>query len=134
MVPMPHIPLPGYAYQHPRVPFPGAEGHVARSDGDAAAQAFVPPINGGFRPPSRGDPNDFDAKFYRGRPNTQEHGGQFSPALSSQRPVCSKDDIQLQQSMGLRPFLRPQFFAPAPGYIDGANFSGNLRITSFLNK
>ncbi|XP_009773869.1 la-related protein 1A [Nicotiana sylvestris] len=132
MVPMPHIPLPGYAYQHPRVPFPGAEGHVARSDGDAAAQAFVPPINGGFRPPSRGDPNDFDAKFYRGRPNTQEHGGQFSPALSSQRPVCSKDDIQLQQSMGLRPFLRPQFFAPAPGYVDGANFSGPPGAIYFL--
>ncbi|KAF3658858.1 la-related protein 1A [Capsicum chacoense] len=132
MVPMPHIPLPGYAYQHPRGSFPGAEGHVARSDGDAASQAFVPPINGGFRPPSRGDPNDHDAKFYRGRPNPQERGNQFSSSLSNQRPVGSKDDIQLQQSMGLRPFIRPPFFGPAPGYMDGANFPGPPGAIYFL--
>lgn len=132
MVPMPHIPLPGYAYQPPRGSFSGAEGHVARSDGDAASQAFVPPINGGFRPPSRGDPNDQDAKFYRGRPNTQERGSQFSSALSNQRPVGSKDDIQLQQSMGLRPFLRPPYFGPAPGYMDGANFPGHPGAIYFL--
>lgn len=132
MVPMPHIPLPGYAYQHPRGSFPGAEGHVTRSDGDAASQAFLTPVNGGFRPPSRGDPNDHDAKFYRGRPNTQERGNQFSSALSNQRPVGSKDDIQLQQSMGLRPFLRPPFFGPAPGYMDGANFPGPPGAIYFL--
>ncbi|XP_004241387.1 la-related protein 1A isoform X1 [Solanum lycopersicum] len=132
MVPMPHIPLPGYAYQPPRGSFSGAEGHVARSDGDAASQAFVPPINGGFRPPSRGDPNDHDAKFYRGRPNTQERGSQFSSSLSNQRSVGSKDDIQLQQSMGLRPFLRPPYFGPAPGYMDGANFPGHPGAIYFL--
>ncbi|CAN4100698.1 unnamed protein product [Withania somnifera] len=132
MVPMPHIPLPGYAYQHPWGSFPGAEGHVARSDGDAASQAFVPLVNGGFRPPSRGDPNDHDAKFYRGKPNAQERGNQFSSAFSNQRPVGSKDDIQLQQSMGLRPFLRPPFFGPAPGYMDGANFPGPPGAIYFL--
>ncbi|KAK4375691.1 hypothetical protein RND71_006368 [Anisodus tanguticus] len=132
MVPMPHIPLPGYAYQPPRGSFPRAEGHVARSDGDAAAQAFVPPINGGFRPSLRGDPNDHDAKFYRGRPNTQERGSQFSSALPNQRHVGSKDDIQLQQSMGLRPFMRPPFFPPAPGYMDGANFPGPPGAIFFL--
>ncbi|CAN4099093.1 unnamed protein product [Withania somnifera] len=132
IVPMPHIPLPGYAYQHPRGSFPGAEGHMARSDGDAASQGFVPPVNGGFLPPSRGDPNDHDAKFYRGRPNTQERGNHFSSALSHQRPVGSKDDIQLQQSMGLRPFIRPPFFGPAPGYMDGANFPGPPGAIYFL--
>ncbi|KAL3335820.1 hypothetical protein AABB24_031843 [Solanum stoloniferum] len=132
MVPMPHIPFPGYAYQPPRGSFSGAEGHMVRSDGDAASQAFVTPINGGFRPPSRGDPNDHDAKFYRGRPNTQERGSQFSSALSNQRPVGSKDDIQLQQSMGLRPFLRPPYFGPAPGYMDGANFPGHPGAIYFL--
>lgn len=132
MVPMPHIPLPGYAYQHPRGSFPGAEVHVARSDGDSAPQAFVPPINGGFRPPSRGDPNDHDAKFYRGRPSTQERGSQFSSTLSNQRPVGAKDDIQLQQSMGLRPFPRPPFYGPAPGYMDGANFPGHPGAIYFL--
>lgn len=120
MVPGPHIPIPGYSYPPCPGPFPSVEPHLGKPGFETPAQAFVPSV----RPPPRGDPNIYAVNFSNGRPNMQEPGGHYNPAWHKQRAFGPKESIQMQQNVGQRPFIRPPFFGPAPGFIGGPAFPG----------
>lgn len=124
MVPGPHIPIPGYAYQPNPGLFPGIETHIVKSGSESPMQTFVPPVNGSSQPQPRGDPNSFVANFPSRRSSGQEPVGHFNPAWPNQRPFGSKDNSPMQQSIGPRAFIRPPFFGPVPGFIGGPTFPG----------
>ncbi|GFZ18082.1 LA RNA-binding protein [Actinidia rufa] len=83
MVPMPHVPVPGYAYQPCPVPFPSIESNLAKSGAEAPMQPFIPPVassidaNRNLQPLPQGDPNVYVANFPNRRPNMQESGRHF---------------------------------------------------------
>lgn len=114
MVPMPHIPVHGYFYQPAPGPFPSADTHVP-------LQAFTP-VDGSYRPSPRPAASAYDAKSLKRRPELQDQNFQSTPR-QNQQPVASKENVQSQQPMGPRPFVRPPFF-PVPGFIDGSSFPG----------
>ncbi|XP_052209933.1 la-related protein 1A isoform X2 [Diospyros lotus] len=129
MVPMPHAPAPGYAYQPYPLPFPSVEINMVNSGSEMPMQSFVPPgtdidANRSFQAQSRGDPNARVAKFSNRRPNMREPGGHFNPMWNNQRAPGSRDNIAVQQTVGLRAFARPPFYGPAPVFIGGPSFPG----------
>ncbi|KAG5517275.1 hypothetical protein RHGRI_037882 [Rhododendron griersonianum] len=128
MVPVPHIPVPGYAYQPYPVPYPSIEANAVKCGSEASMQTTVPPANTidanrSLKPPSQGDPNAFVANFPNRRPNMQEPGGHFNTSWHNQRAFGSGDGIVVQ-NIGPRAFIRPPFFGPAPGFIGGPSFPG----------
>lgn len=124
MVPVPHIPVPGYIYQPMPGPFPGAEPHLVKPVYDAPVQTFPPAMDGSFQPPPRADHGAFDSNSSKRRPDMRDHGFQFNPARSNQQLAGSKDNVRVQQPMGHRPFMRPPFFPAPGGFVDGSNFPG----------
>ncbi|KAG8388908.1 hypothetical protein BUALT_Bualt02G0174200 [Buddleja alternifolia] len=127
VVPIPSMPAPGYAYQFPHGPFQRADTRVAKSGSDASAQAFVPPVNGGFQPSKGADSSAHDSNYVGRRPNAKERGAQMNPSWNNQRPVATNNNFHMQQTMGPRPFIGPPFMGPA-GLIDGSNFQGHPGI------
>lgn len=130
---VPHIPVSGYAYPPVTGPLPSVDPHLVKSGSETSMQAFVPPVHGidsnrSVQPPPRGDPNAYIVNFPNRRPSLQEPGGHFNPAWHPQRPLGFRDGIQMQQGMGARAFIRPPFFGPAPGFMVGPAFPGNLDI------
>ncbi|KAI3461183.1 hypothetical protein Pfo_017846 [Paulownia fortunei] len=121
MVPIPPISAPGYAYQFHPGPFPRADAQLVKSGSDRA-QAFAPPVNGGFQPSPHGDSKANDSSSVGRRPSTKEQCGQMNPSWNNQRPAAS-NNFHLQQTMGPRPFIRPPFFG-STGFVDGPNFPG----------
>lgn len=134
MVPVPQFHMPGYGYQPPRGPFPGTESHMVKSGSNTATQALVSPGNGNIEPPPQGDQIPYDSKSFIGRPNDHERSVQSKAAWPNQRPIGSKDNIQLQPSMGQRPFIRPPFYGHAPAFVDGVNFHGNFLLLGSIKK
>ncbi|XWS28942.1 hypothetical protein CRYUN_Cryun25bG0115000 [Craigia yunnanensis] len=129
MVPPPHIAVPGYAYQPVPGPLPGIEPQLVKSGSETTMQAFVPPVQGidasrNMQPPPRGDPNAYPAIFSNRRPRMQEHGGHLNPGWNHQRAFNPREPIPIQQGIGPRPFARPPFFGPAPGFMVGPSFPG----------
>ncbi|CAI9785795.1 unnamed protein product [Fraxinus pennsylvanica] len=123
MVPMPHISDPGYARQFHPGPFPIPETQLVKSNSNTRVQGFAPPVNGGFKPSSRSDAKDHDAKSGGRRPIAQEQGGQLNPSWPSQRPVVYNNNFHPQQTLGPRPFIKPPLSDQA-GFIDGPYFPG----------
>ncbi|CAA2968364.1 Hypothetical predicted protein [Olea europaea subsp. europaea] len=122
MVPMPHMSVPGYAYQFHPGPFVRPEAQLVKSNSNTIVQGFTPPVNRGFKSSSRSDSWDHDAKTGVRRPSVQDQGGQLNP-WHNQRPIVSNNNFHLQQTMGPRPFLKPPFVDQA-GFVDGSNFPG----------
>lgn len=70
----------------------------------------------------------YGVNFSSRRPNMQEPGGpgvHWNQAWYQQRPFNPRENIPMQQGVGPRPFLRPQFFGPAPGFMVGPAIPGN---------
>ncbi|KAI3448539.1 hypothetical protein Pfo_005204 [Paulownia fortunei] len=80
------------------VPIP-ADAQVLKSGSDHA-QAFAPPVNGGFQPSPLTDLNANDSSSIGRRPSTKEQCGQMNPSLNTQWPAAS-NNFHLQQTMGL---------------------------------
>ncbi|XP_022898362.1 la-related protein 1A-like isoform X2 [Olea europaea var. sylvestris] len=123
MVPMPHISGPGYGYHFHPGPFPIPDTQLVKSNSNTQVQCFAPPVNGGFKPSSRSDSKDHDAKSGGRRPSAQEQGGWLNPSWPNQRPVVYSNNFHSQQSLGRRPLLKPPFVDQA-GFIDGPYFPG----------
>ncbi|KAL5125649.1 La-related protein 1A [Glycine soja] len=128
MVPPPHIAVPGYAFPPGPGPFPGVENPLAKPVSPAPGQAFAPPAHAvdgkNVQPPVQGDPNAYVGNFSNGRPNIQEQGDHLNHAWHHQRPFPSRANIPMQQGLGPRPFIRPPFYGPPPGYMVGPSFPG----------
>lgn len=126
MIPPPHIAIPGYAF--PPGPFPGVETPLAKPVSQSPGQAFAPPAHAvdakNGPPPVQGDPKAYAANFSNGRPNIQEQGDHQNNAWHHQRPFPSRANIPMQQGLGPRPFMRPPFYGPPPGYMVGPSFPG----------
>ncbi|GMI81837.1 hypothetical protein HRI_001852900 [Hibiscus trionum] len=130
MAPPPHVMVPGYAYQPVPVPFPGIELQMVKSGSETTKHAFGPPVQGidasrNMRP-SRGDFNAFPANFSNRKPNMQETGGHFNPRSNHQQAFNPREPNTMQQGIGPRPFVRPPFFGPSPGFMAGPNFPGDV--------
>lgn len=121
MVHPPHIAASGYAYQPYPGPIANVENHIAKSGSETPVQSFVQPV----QPQPRGNPNAYGVNFTSRRPNMQEPGGHWNHAWYQQRPFNPRENIPMQQGVGPRPFVRPQFFGPAPGFMVGPNIPGN---------
>ncbi|PPD83358.1 hypothetical protein GOBAR_DD19722 [Gossypium barbadense] len=141
MVPPPHIavPGPGYAYHPVPGPFPGIDPQLVKSGSETTMQAFGPPVQGvdasrNMQLPPRGDPNAYPANFPNRRPNVQEPGGHFNPGWNHQRAFNPREPIPMQPGVGPRSFARPPFFGPAPGFMIGPGYPGNISIPVFLFK
>ncbi|XVF68612.1 hypothetical protein PTKIN_Ptkin11bG0015500 [Pterospermum kingtungense] len=129
MVPPSHVAVPGYAYQPVPGPFPGIEPQLVKSGAETTMQAFGPPVQGvdagrNMQPPPRGDPNAYPANFSNRRSNMQEPGGHLNPGWNHQRAFNPREPFPMQQGIGPRPFARPPFFGPAPGFMVGPSFPG----------
>ncbi|KAM1754534.1 hypothetical protein ACFX12_006988 [Malus domestica] len=61
-------------------------------------------------------------------PNMQEPGGPWNHTWHQQRAFNPRENIPVQQGVGPRPFLRPQFFGPAPGFMVGPSIPGPAPI------
>lgn len=131
MVPPPHIAVPGYAFPPGPGPFPSVENPAVKPASQAPRQAFVPPGHAvdakTGQPPVQGDPNSY-INFSNGRPNMQEQGDHLNHAWHHQRPFPSRANISMQQGLGPRPFVRPPFYGPPPGYMIGPSFPGKISI------
>ncbi|XP_017607235.1 la-related protein 1A-like isoform X2 [Gossypium arboreum] len=129
MVPPPqHMAVPGYGYQPVPGPFPGIDPQLVKSGSETTKNAFGPPVQGidasrNMQPPPRGDSNAYPANFSNRRPNMQETG-HLNPGWNHQRTFNPREPINMPQGMGPRPFARPPFFGPAPGFMVGPNFPG----------
>ncbi|KAB2081045.1 hypothetical protein ES319_A05G106200v1 [Gossypium barbadense] len=129
MVPPPqHMAVPGYGYQPVPGPFPGIDPQLVKSGSETTKNAFGPPVQGidasrNMQPPPRGDSNAYPANFPNRRPNMQETG-HLNPGWNHQRTFNPREPINMPQGMGPRPFARPPFFGPAPGFMVGPNFPG----------
>lgn len=132
MVPPPHIAVPGYAFPPGPGPFPSVENPLAKPGSQAPGQAFTPPAHAvegkNVKPPVQGDPNGYAVNFSNGRPNVQEQGDHLNPAWHHQRP--SRGNMSMQHGLGPRPFMRPPFFGPPPGYMVGPSFPGKIYFQS----
>ncbi|CAL0307496.1 unnamed protein product [Lupinus luteus] len=121
--PAPHIGVPGYAFLPIPGPFPSVENPAMKPAPQAPRQAFVPPARPvdakNVQPQFQGDLN-FNSS--NGRPNIQEQGDNLNHAWHQQRPFHSRGNMPMQQGFGPRPFLRPQFYGPSPGYTIGPSF------------
>lgn len=124
MVQHPHIAASGYAYQPYPGPIPSVENHIAKSGCETPVQAFVQPV----QPQPRGNPNAYSANFSTRRPNLPEPGGHWNHTWNHQRPFNPRENIPVQQGVGPRPFLRPHFFGPAPGFMVGPSIPGPAPI------
>ncbi|XP_022752836.1 la-related protein 1A isoform X2 [Durio zibethinus] len=129
MVPPPHFAVPWYAYQSVPGPFPGIETQLVKSGSETTMQAFGPPVQGidacrNMQPPSRGNPNAYPTNFSNRRPHMQEPGSHLNPGWNHQQAFNSREPIPMQQGIGPRPFARPPFFGPAPGFMVGPSFPG----------
>lgn len=124
MVQHPHIAASGYAYQPYPGPIPSVENHIAKSGCETPVQAFVQPV----QPQPRGNPNAYSANFSTRRPNLPEPGGHWNHTWNHQRPFNPRENIPVQQGVGPRPFLRPHFFGPAPGFMVGPSIPGNYSM------
>ncbi|XP_015873343.2 la-related protein 1A [Ziziphus jujuba] len=122
MVPPPHLAVPGYPYQPFPGPIPSVETHLTKTGSETPGQAFAPPV----QPPARGDPNSYVVNFPTRRPNMQEPGHHWNHAWHHQRAFNPRDNVPMQQGVGPRPFIRPQFYGPAPGFmVGGPSFPGS---------
>lgn len=130
--PPPHIAVPGYAFPPGPAPFPSVEGPLVKPVSQAPGQAFTPPAHAvdakNVQPPVHGDPNVYVANFSNGRPNIQEQGDHLNHAWHHQRPFPSRANIPMQHGLGPRPFIRPPFYGPPPGYMVGPSFPGKISI------
>ncbi|XVE79731.1 hypothetical protein DITRI_Ditri14bG0080400 [Diplodiscus trichospermus] len=127
MVPPPHIAVPGYAYQPIHGPFPAIDPQLVKSGSETTMQAFGPPgidASRNMQPPPRGDPNAYPANFSNRRSNMQEPSGHLNPGWNQQRAFNPREPIPINQGVGPRPFARPPFFGPAPGFMVGPSFPG----------
>ncbi|KAM5584808.1 la-related protein 1A [Rosa sericea] len=120
MVHPPHIAASGYAFQPYPGPLANVENHIAKSGSETPVQGFVQPV----QPQPRGNPNAYGVNFSSRRPNMQEPGGHWNHAWYQQRPFNPRENIPMQQGVGPRPFLRPPFFGPAPGFMVGPTIPG----------
>lgn len=133
MLPPPqHMAVPGYGYQPLPGPFPGIDPQLVKSGSETTKHAFGPPVQGidasrNMQPPPRGDSNVYPANFSNRGPNMQETG-HLNPGWNHQRAFNPREPINMPQGTGPRPFARPPFFGPAPGYMVGPNFPGNNSI------
>ncbi|KAK7300310.1 hypothetical protein RJT34_11153 [Clitoria ternatea] len=127
MVP-PHIAVPGYAFPPGPVAFPGVENPLVKPVSQAPGQAFAPPAHAvdakNNQPPVQGDPNAYVGNFSNGRPNIQEQGDHLNHAWHHHRPYPSRANVPMQQGLGPRPFMRPPFYGPPPGYMIAPSFPG----------
>ncbi|KAK7276600.1 hypothetical protein RIF29_17743 [Crotalaria pallida] len=128
MVPPPYIGVPGYAFPPGPGPFPSVENPAMKPAPQGPRQAFVPPVHAvdakNVQPPVQGgDPNSF-VNFSNGRPNLQEQGDHLNHGWYHQRPYPSRANMPMQQGLGPRPFIRPPFYGPPPGYMIGPSFPG----------
>lgn len=126
VVPAPHIPVRDFAYRPG--PFSNLEPRMVKSASEAPIQAFVAPIhdnNRGFQPPPRGDPNAYANNIGNRRFDGQEPGGRFSQTWRPPRGINPAENVNMP-----RAFVRPPppFFGPAPGFISGPSFPGNIMI------
>ncbi|KAE9614905.1 putative winged helix-turn-helix DNA-binding domain-containing protein [Lupinus albus] len=123
MIPPPHIGVPGYAFLPVPGPFSGVENPAMKPVPQAPRQAFVPPARAvdakNVQPQFQGDLN-FNSSS--GRPNIQEQGDHLNHAWHQQRPFPARANMPMQQGLGPRPFIRPQFYGPSPGYTIGPSF------------
>ncbi|CAN6695131.1 unnamed protein product [Malus baccata var. baccata] len=119
----PHILASGYAYQ-PYAGHPSVGNHIAKSGCETSVQNFVQPV----QPQPRGNPNAYGVNFSTRRPNMQEHGGPWNHTWHQQRAFNPRENIPVQQGVGPIPFLRPQFFGPAPGFMVGPSIPGPAPI------
>ncbi|XVF20205.1 hypothetical protein REPUB_Repub11eG0177900 [Reevesia pubescens] len=129
MVPPPHIAVPGFAYQPAPGPFPGIEPQFVKSGSETTMQVLGPPVQGidasrNMQPPPRGDSNAYPSNFSNRRSNMQEPGSHLNPGWNHQRAFNPRDPIPIQQVIGPRPFCRPPFLGPAPGFMVGPSFPG----------
>ncbi|XP_050369681.1 la-related protein 1A isoform X2 [Argentina anserina] len=123
MVHPPHIAASGYAFQPYPGPITNVENHLVKSGSETPVQGFVQPLH----PQPRGNPHAYGVNFSSRRPNMQEPGGpggQWNQAWYLQQPLNPRENIPMQQGVGPRPFLRPQFFGPAPGFMVGPGIPG----------
>ncbi|QCE01528.1 la-related protein 1A [Vigna unguiculata] len=130
MVPPPHIAVPGYGFPPGPGPFPGVESPLGKPVSQPPpGQAFPPPAHAvdpkSVQPPVQGDPNAYAGNFANGRPNIQEQGDHLNHGWHHQRPFPSRPNIPMQHGLGPRPFIRPPFYGPPPGYIVGPGFPGS---------
>ncbi|XP_057953426.1 la-related protein 1A isoform X2 [Malania oleifera] len=133
MLPAPHIPVSGYAYQPCPGPFPGVETSLVKSGCETPMQTFVPPVHGmdtsrSIQPQPRGDPSAYAVNFPNRRPNMQEPVGHFNHVWHPQRAFSSGNNIHMPQGIGPRPFVRPPFFGPSPGFMVGPSFPGPASV------
>ncbi|XP_027329145.1 la-related protein 1A isoform X2 [Abrus precatorius] len=128
MVPPPHLAVPGYIFPAGPGPFPSVENPLVKPVSQAPGQAFAPPAHAvdakNVQSSVQGDPNAYIANFSNGRPNIQEQGDHLNHAWHHQRPFPSRANISMQQGLGPRPFIRPPFYGPPPGYMVGPSFPG----------
>ncbi|KAL2316929.1 hypothetical protein Fmac_030805 [Flemingia macrophylla] len=128
MVPHPPIAVHGYAYPPGPGPYPGVENPLVKPVSQAPGQAFTPSALAvdakNVQPPIQGDPNAYAANFSNGRPNVQEQGEHLIHGWHHQRPFPSRASIPMQQGFGPRPFIRPPFYGPPPGYMVGPSYPG----------
>ncbi|KAK9022305.1 hypothetical protein V6N11_002582 [Hibiscus sabdariffa] len=104
MSPPPYFMVPGYAYR----PGPSVQGIDASRN---------------MQPP-RGDFNMYAANFSNRKLNMRETGGHLKPGWNHQRAFNPREPNTMLQGIGPRPFVRPPFFGPAPGFMAGPNFLG----------
>lgn len=128
MLPAPHIPISGYAYQPYPAPFPRVETATMKPNGDTPMQNFPSPIHGvdgsrSIQSQPLGDPNTYANFSYR-RPNMQKPVGHHNPTWHQQRGFSPATNVQLPQGIGPRAFVRPPFFGPSPGFMVGPSFPG----------
>lgn len=133
IVPASRLPVHEYTYHHQTCPplFPNAEPHVVKSACETPMPAFIQPGQRGgvdgnrsFQPPPRGDPNAYGGNFVSSRRNIQDTGGRLNPRWRHQPLFNPRDSIMQQPRAFVRP--APQFFGPAPGFINGPGFPGNI--------
>ncbi|GAB2285150.1 hypothetical protein Dimus_019604 [Dionaea muscipula] len=123
MIPPP-VPITGYGY----LPFPppfSAANNFAKSEPDIPIRAFIPPgrsIHPGRNIPSRGDSNVHGSDFSNRRCVIPEAGTCLYPAWHHQRAIGQRHNILMQQSMGMRPYMRPPLFRPPPAFGPGTMF------------
>ncbi|PNY11035.1 La-related protein 1-like, partial [Trifolium pratense] len=131
MVPPPHIVVPAYAYPPGPGPYPSGDNPLVKPVSPGAGQGFTPPahvVDGkNVQPPVQGDPNPY-VNYPNGRPNIQEQGDHVNHGWHHQRPFPPRGNIPMQHGMGPRPFIRPPFYGPPPGYMVGPSFPGHAPI------
>lgn len=133
MAPPPHIAIPAYAFPPGSGPYPNGENPLVKPVSPAAAgQGFTSPAHAvdakHVQPPVQGDPNAYAVNYPNGRPNIQEQGDHANHGWHHQRPFPARANMPMQHGMGPRPFIRPPFYGPPPGYMVGPSFPGHAPI------